>query len=49
MNGKTIGGHDGAALYTIGQRHGFTITDSSSGAAHFIVDIDTDANTLTVS
>ncbi len=49
VNGKTIGGHDGAALYTIGQRHGFTITDSSSGAAHFIVDVDTDANTLTVS
>jgi tRNA-specific 2-thiouridylase len=48
MSGKNIGRHDGAALYTIGQRHGFT-TENTSGAAHFIVSIDTNSNTLTVS
>ena len=49
MTGTIIGTHDGAALYTIGQRHGFTILDNTSGAAHFIVAIDTRENILTVS
>ncbi len=49
VNGTVIGMHDGAALYTIGQRHGFTVIDNNSGASHFIVAIDTSTNTLTVS
>ena len=48
MKGTVIGAHAGAALYTIGQRHGFAAQDSS-GDARYIVAIDTTKNTLTVS
>ncbi len=48
-SGKSIGAHDGAALYTIGQRHGFTISENSSGSAHYIVAVDTEKNAITVS
>jgi tRNA-specific 2-thiouridylase len=46
-DGKVIGEHEGAALYTIGQRHGF----STGGAqeAHYITRIDVEKNTLYVS
>jgi tRNA-specific 2-thiouridylase len=47
--GTVIGEHQGAALYTIGQRHGFTIRNSPSGEAHYIVAIDTARNAITVS
>lgn len=47
-SGNIIGEHDGAALYTIGQRHGFTIANGPAGGAHYIVAIDTGENTLTV-
>ncbi len=48
--GKTIGEHDGAALYTLGERHGFRITpnDPQEGP-QYIVAIDTHSNTITVS
>jgi tRNA-specific 2-thiouridylase len=53
MNGKVIGTHDGAALYTIGQRHGFSLDHIHQGPAlmtsHYIVAIDTEKNTMTVS
>jgi tRNA-specific 2-thiouridylase len=49
MNGAIVGEHEGAALYTIGQRHGFTIANTSTGGAHYVVAIDTEKNTLTVS
>lgn len=42
--GKIIGTHGGAALYTIGQRHGF----SATGGPHYVRDIDAATNTLTV-
>lgn len=48
--GGTIGSHDGALLYTIGERHGFTISKSGPDKVpHYIVARDLDKNTLTVS
>lgn len=48
--GVAIGEHDGAALYTIGERHGFRITSTSPHETpHFVTHIDTKANTITVS
>ena len=47
--GQIIGEHDGAALYTIGQRQGFRIQNVPTGGAHYIVGIDTKENTITVS
>lgn len=46
--GNTIGDHDGAALFTIGQRHGFR---TSTAPAHplYVVDVDIAHNTITVS
>ena len=50
MKGKTIGTHDGAALYTIGQRHGFSVrTSKGATATHYVVEIDAAANTVRVS
>ena len=45
--GGEIGEHDGAALYTIGQRHGFFVRNSS--APHYVVSIDTEQNSVVVS
>ncbi len=48
--GNVIGEHDGAALYTLGERHGFRIhTQSAHTKPHFVVGIDTATNTLVVS
>lgn len=50
ITGKVIGRHSGAALYTIGQRHGFIITDKDqSNAVHYVTHVDTARNTITVS
>ena len=46
--GHVIGEHDGAALYTVGQRHGFQISHGDS-AHMYVIAIDTRANTITVS
>src|SRR3989338_1872688 len=46
MDGTVIGTHRGAALYTIGQRHGFSADGSQP---HFVTGIDTKRNILTVS
>ena len=45
--GKIIGEHDGAALYTVGQRHGFTAAHSEG--PYYVVRIDIQKNTLHVS
>jgi len=45
-SGTAIGEHDGAALYTLGERHGFRI---SASEPHFVIAIDVNANTITVS
>jgi tRNA-specific 2-thiouridylase len=48
--GAEIGEHEGALVYTIGQRHGFTInTQESSRSVHYVVGKDMEANTITVS
>lgn len=48
--GKIIGEHDGAALYTIGQRHGFRLSAKMSNVAkpHYVVSKDAKKNILVV-
>lgn len=47
--GNKIGTHDGAELYTIGERHGFTISNGTAhSGAHYIISKDLKANTITV-
>lgn len=49
VSGEVIGMHRGAILYTIGQRHGFTITKKTSDDPRFfIIAKDLLANTITV-
>lgn len=49
-NGDVVGTHQGAMFYTLGERHGFTITTKSTDdAAYYIVNKDLKMNTLTVS
>ena len=48
MQGRTIGEHEGAALYTIGQRHGFRITGGDN-VPQYIVSLDIRTNTVVVS
>lgn len=45
--GKLIGEHEGAALYTIGQRHGFVTAGVS--VPHYVTGIDVAKNTVYVS
>jgi len=48
-SGEVVGYHDGAIFYTIGQRHGFTITKKGSDDPRFfVVSKDIDRNTITV-
>jgi len=48
--GKTIGHHDGALFYTLGERHGFTITEKGTEDKRlYVVDRDLEKNTITVS
>lgn len=48
-NGTVIGTHDGALYYTLGQRHGFIITEQThSRTPHYVVSKNLDANTITV-
>jgi len=49
MKGKIIGEHGGAALYTVGQRHGFSTKAGIEGKQYYIVATDVVANTLYVS
>lgn len=48
--GKTIGWHEGVLFYTLGERHGFTITKKSPAEKrYYITGKDVKKNTLTVS
>jgi tRNA-specific 2-thiouridylase len=48
--GKVIGYHDGAVFFTLGERHGFTITNKTShDKAYYVVSKDINKNTITVS
>jgi len=49
-SGKVIGEHKGALVYTVGQRHGFTvITSKAAQEPHYVVARDIENNTITVS
>lgn len=48
--GEHIGTHDGVELYTLGQRHGFTLyAHTPHTRAHFVIAKDKEHNTITVS
>jgi tRNA-specific 2-thiouridylase len=48
--GEVVGSHDGALLYTLGQRHGFTLERQGSDTPpHYVVAKDIASNTITVS
>lgn len=48
--GEVIGTHDGVMFYTIGERHGFTVTKrSTSDTPYYVVGKDLENNTLLVS
>lgn len=48
-NGEEIGQHEGAILYTIGQRHGFTVYNKSEHQKNlYVVSKDIGNNTITV-
>lgn len=48
-DGTVVGEHQGAFIYTIGQRHGFTIhTKDADRAPYYVVAKDITTNTLTV-
>ena len=48
--GEVIGTHEGSLIYTVGQRHGFTVTTHTEKRdAYYVVSKDTDNNTITVS
>jgi tRNA-specific 2-thiouridylase len=48
--GEVIGEHEGALVYTIGQRHGFTVsTKAEERDAYYVVSKDINSNSITVS
>jgi len=50
LKGEVIGKHQGAELYTIGERHGFTVTKKGNDdGAYYIHSKDINKNTITVS
>lgn len=50
QDGRVIGVHGGAILYTIGERHGFTINKKTpNDEALFVIAKDIEKNTITVS
>lgn len=49
-SGNVIGRHDGAFLFALGERHGFTITQKGTDdPRYFVVAKDVEKNTITVS
>lgn len=49
-NSDVIGEHKGSLFYTIGERHGFTITEKGTDdGAYYIIEKDIEKNTVTVS
>jgi tRNA-specific 2-thiouridylase len=48
--GRVIGRHDGALYYTLGQRHGFTVTEETAARTpHYVAAKDAETNVLVVS
>lgn len=49
IDGNVIGHHDGALFFTLGERHGFTITEKGSEDGRlYVISRDLEANTITV-
>lgn len=48
QKGREIGRHEGALIYTLGQRHGFTVFGEEGRVPHFVVAKDMERNTVTV-
>ncbi|OGG45588.1 tRNA 2-thiouridine(34) synthase MnmA [Candidatus Kaiserbacteria bacterium RIFCSPHIGHO2_01_FULL_50_13] len=48
LDGRVVGEHEGAALYTIGQRHGFS-HEKQTALPHYVVSVDTVQNIVRVS
>jgi tRNA-uridine 2-sulfurtransferase len=49
-SGEIIGKHEGAFFYTLGERHGFTITKKTpTDKPYYIISKDVEKNTITVS
>jgi tRNA-specific 2-thiouridylase len=48
-DGKKIGEHHGAALVTVGQRHGFNIFGEDAHMPHYVIATDTARNEIIVS
>jgi tRNA-specific 2-thiouridylase len=47
---EVIGSHDGSELYTVGERHGFTIFENKEDRkTHYVISKDLKNNTITVS
>ena len=47
--GSVIGHHEGSFFFTIGERHGFTITTKTpEDAAYYVISKDIEQNTITV-
>ncbi len=46
---EVVGEHAGAALYTIGQRHGFQVLSGDVHKPHYVTAVDAGANTVHVS
>lgn len=50
IEGVVVGEHDGVCFYTIGERHGFSITEKNTERnAYYVIGKDIETNTLTVS
>lgn len=48
--GEVIGSHDGAVFFTLGERHGFNITEKGTNdEPYYIISKDINKNTITVS
>lgn len=48
-DGKTIGEHDGAALYTVGQRHGFRLSREADAGPYYVASVNVANNSVAVS
>lgn len=49
-SGAVIGEHKGAFVYTLGQRHGFSVTNATDNQeAQYVISRNVEANTITVS
>jgi tRNA-specific 2-thiouridylase len=48
LQGKVIGRHEGIPLYTIGQRHGFQITDKKAFGPFYVISKEAKKNKLVV-